>query len=33
MIIDSGGFTNVASTDLVDKLNLYTTKHSIPYKL
>lgn len=33
MIIDSGGFTNVASTLLVDKLNLYTIKHPKPYKL
>ncbi|KAJ4715139.1 hypothetical protein OWV82_013527 [Melia azedarach] len=33
MIIDSGNCTNVASTLLVDKLNLHTIKHHKPYKL
>ncbi|KAJ4702759.1 Transposon Ty3-I Gag-Pol polyprotein [Melia azedarach] len=33
MIIDSGSCTNVASTLLVDKLNLYTIKHHKSYKL
>ncbi|XP_044489105.1 uncharacterized protein LOC123213695 [Mangifera indica] len=33
MIIDSGSCTNVASTLLVDKLNLETFKHPKPYKL
>jgi len=33
MIIDSGSCTNVASTLLVDKLNLHTMKHPKPYKL
>lgn len=33
MIIDSGSCTNVASTLLVDKLNLRTINHPKPYKL
>jgi hypothetical protein len=33
MIIDSESCINVTSIDLVDKLNLHTTKHLIPYKL
>jgi hypothetical protein len=33
MIIDGGSCTNVASTTLVEKLNLPILKHSRPYKL
>ena len=33
MIIDGGSYTNVASTTLVEKLNLPTLKHRRPYKL
>jgi len=33
LIIDSGSCTNVASTELMRKLNLYTIKHLIPFKL
>ncbi|KAH9649363.1 Endonuclease [Citrus sinensis] len=33
MIIDGGSCTNVASTSLVEKLNLKTLKHPRPYKL
>ncbi|XP_016740300.2 uncharacterized protein [Gossypium hirsutum] len=33
VIIDGGSCTNVASTLMVDKLNLPTTKHPNPYKL
>ena len=33
MIIDGGSCTNVASTTLVEKLNLPTMKHPRPYKL
>ncbi|XP_061346005.1 uncharacterized protein LOC133291717 [Gastrolobium bilobum] len=33
MIIDGGSCTNVASTSLVEKLNLATLKHPRPYKL
>ncbi|KAH9724657.1 hypothetical protein KPL70_007565 [Citrus sinensis] len=33
MIIDGGSCTNVASTSLVEKLNLKTLKHLRPYKL
>jgi hypothetical protein len=33
MIIDGGSCTNVASTILIEKLNLPTLKHSRPYKL
>ena len=33
MIIDGGKCTNVASTSLVEKLNLKTLKHPRPYKL
>ena len=33
LIIDSGSCTNVASTTLVNKLNLCTIKHTRPYRL
>ena len=33
MIIDGGSCTNIASTSLVEKLNLKTLKHPRPYKL
>ena len=33
VIIDSGSCTNVASTTLVEKLGLLTSKHPRPYKL
>jgi hypothetical protein len=33
MIIDGGSCTNVASTILIEKLNLPTLKHPKPYKL
>ncbi|XP_056688899.1 uncharacterized protein [Spinacia oleracea] len=33
LIIDGGSCTNVASTELVEKLELPTTKHPHPYKL
>ena len=33
MIIDVGSCTNVAGTNLVEKLNLPTLKHPRPYKL
>ena len=33
VIIDSGSCTNVASSIMVDKLGLKTTKHPNPYKL
>ncbi|RDX92575.1 hypothetical protein CR513_25271, partial [Mucuna pruriens] len=33
MILDGGSCTNVASTILVEKINLQTTKHPKPYKL
>jgi hypothetical protein len=33
MIINSGSCTTITSTTLVDKLNLHTTKHFMPYKL
>jgi hypothetical protein len=33
MIIDGGSCTNVASTALVEKLNLSTLKHPRQYKL
>ena len=33
MIIDGGSCTNVASTTLVEKLGLSTSKHPRPYKL
>ena len=33
MIIDGGSCTNVASTTLVEKMNLPTLKHPRPYKL
>ena len=33
MIIDGGSFTNVASTTLVEKLGMSTSKHPRPYKL
>ncbi|RDY02025.1 hypothetical protein CR513_14573, partial [Mucuna pruriens] len=33
MILDGGSCTNVASTILVEKINLQTAKHPRPYKL
>ena len=33
MVIDGGSCTNVASTELVEKLSLPTMKHLRPYKL
>ena len=33
LIIDDGSCTNVASSKVVEKLNLHTTKHLVPYKL
>jgi hypothetical protein len=33
LIIDGSSCTNVTSIKLVEKLNLHTTKHHIPYKL
>ena len=33
MIIDGGSCTNVASTTLVEKLGMPTSKHPRPYKL
>lgn len=33
LIIDSGSCTNVASTLLIEKLDLHTMKHPKPYKL
>jgi hypothetical protein len=33
LIIDGGSCTSIASTELVRKLNLHTTKHPIVYKL
>ena len=33
LIIDSGRYTNVASSLKVEKLNLHTMKHPKPYKL
>ena len=33
VIIDGGSCTNVARVELVEKLNLSTTKHPRPYKL
>ena len=33
LIIDGGSCTNVASTTMVEKLGLPTTKHPRPYKL
>ncbi|KAF7841695.1 uncharacterized protein G2W53_003993 [Senna tora] len=33
LIIDGGSVTNVASTTMVEKLNLPTVRHPIPYKL
>jgi hypothetical protein len=33
LIIDGGSYINVANSELVEKLNLYTTKHPIPYKV
>ena len=33
MISDGGSYTNVASTTMVEKLGLPTTKHPGPYKL
>ena len=33
VVIDGGSYTNVASTELVEKLSLSTMKHPRPYKL
>ena len=33
VIIDSGSFKNVISTEMVQKLNLKIVSHSHPYKL
>ena len=33
VIIDGRSYTNIASTTLVEKLNLVTTKHPYPYEL
>jgi hypothetical protein len=33
MIIDNESCTNMPNIDLLDKLDLHTTKHLIPYKL
>ena len=33
MIIDGGSCTNVASTELIEKLGFHTIKHPRPYKL
>ena len=33
VIIDGGSFTNLASTTLVEKLGMPTSKHPRPYKL
>ena len=33
LVIDEGSYTNVASTTMVEKLALPTTKHPRPYKL
>jgi hypothetical protein len=33
LIIDGGSCTNIASIELIEKLNLHTTKHHILYKL
>ena len=33
VVIDEGSYTNAASTELVEKLSLPTTKHPRPYKL
>ena len=33
MIIDEGSCTNVANTELVEKLSLPTSKHPKPYRL
>ena len=33
LIIDGGSYTNVASTTLIEKLNLPTLKHPRPYRL
>jgi hypothetical protein len=33
LIIDGGSCINIASIELVRKLNLYATKHLMPYKL
>ena len=33
VVIDGGSCTNIASTELVEKLSLHTTKHPQSYKL
>jgi hypothetical protein len=33
LIIDNESYTNMARTIIVSKLNLYTVKHTKPYKL
>jgi hypothetical protein len=33
LIINDGSYTNIANTELVEKLNFHTTKYFIPYKL
>jgi hypothetical protein len=33
LIIDDGSCTNIAITELVEKLNLHNTRHAIIYKL
>ena len=33
MIIDRESYTNITSIALMDELDLYTTKHLMPYKL
>jgi len=33
LIINDGSYTNIANTELVEKLNFHTTNYFIPYKL
>ena len=33
MVIDSGSTDNIVSTEMVEKLRLKMTKHSVPYKV
>jgi hypothetical protein len=33
LIINDGSYTNIDNTELVEKLNLHTTKYSMPYKI
>jgi len=33
LIIDNESYTNMARTIIISKLNLYTVKHTKPYKL